>query len=388
MKRTMFLLLICAVMALCSCSSRAAADDGEESEKVLFLTNAGHSSMAVSEDGYYFVAGARVYVADKALNNVVPLCNKADCNHDPGDLNAAVFCNSHCPVSYIAPYVRDGYLYMMGQDGQYGGIYRMRTDGSGSELWIKLYEFIENYEPTAGFLNYIFSQERCYYSYCFIDEQGLYHNQILQVELKTGAKEEVFAELPFDRQVMPLFHMDINDGRMACSTMTENFEKMVFVWDLESGECVDTLQGADDAFLLNDGIYYSIPGKGILYKTFADMTEEMVIPFDNEIGPVLGIDRDHIYLDWSRSGQPYYTYGKVLGPEDYHIDVYTHDGELVTQLDTSFVEDKYGKAIMCADGRYIFLGESAMLFYDVYALDQSSLGDENAPWKKLNMSGQ
>lgn len=385
-------IVLCIILCLCSCGKLEKTTERllEQAEsdvlKNFYLTNAAHYSAASDDMGYYFVCGNRIYFVDNDLNKVILLCNKADCNHDPMDFNAAYYCNAYCSSNMMASYAIDECLYTIGtRDGSTGYIYRTKKDGSGSEAWIELADYNKGFVGSVGSVNYVFSDSHCYYIYSYLETDGQFHNQLMQVELKAGATPKVLVELPSFEQQMLVSQMDVYNERLVCSVIVGDVivgdnELYGMIVDLNSGELIEMIPGVDDIYLDKDKVYYSVMNKGIFSKSFSDMKEESIIPIENKSLPRFGINNDYLFLDYSRLAMA----DKTETVESV-IDIYNRAGQLIYTVDTSFVEDETNRMIMCASDEYLFIGEAGMLFYDVYALNLKLLEQGKTEWKKIDM---
>ena len=102
--------------------------------------------VAKSEHGYYYFKSQMLMFYDVNTKQEVPVCNKADCNHDRlnTDCNANFMGSSEMfpkdTISTNRILYYDGNLYMVGYDEEsYTCLYKIASDGSTRERYMRLY---------------------------------------------------------------------------------------------------------------------------------------------------------------------------------------------------------------------------------------------------------
>ncbi len=142
-KFTAILLMIIVLLSVVGCGKEDLGDSYiQGSDYQYMFKSLFYNTKARGEDGYFFLQGHYIYYLDDKTQQLVPLCNKADCLHNAEtDESRYEECNAYVNNSLLGGEVGiaycNGYLYFIEEEsdaeGDFQTLYRIKEDGSQKE---------------------------------------------------------------------------------------------------------------------------------------------------------------------------------------------------------------------------------------------------------------
>ena len=248
-----------------------------------------------SENGYYIFSGEFLYTLDG--EEVLPLCNKAECNHTNTE------CNAYLRNAFESTIGYDGKnIYAAGSDGDGKfSIYKFNPDGSGSE---KICAVFQTTGMAAYSISCYYQGEYLYYRLALQNKKdaeiGRENEKLYRIQLESGAEPELIYE-NLDENVstylgrMYFYKNDLYITVQKYETDGEKNTCALYRYETKSNQFEIVLDRfVSQFFILEDVLYYtSMDG---IHKCRLDGTMDEVFYENPEFCDDLYYDGTYLYL--------------------------------------------------------------------------------------------
>lgn len=262
-----------------------------------------NSQITKGNGGYYYCVyagrGQIIKFFDSALKESIPICSKADCNHDDSNCNA-FFSSSEYLCSSIFFYKNNIYTFSL-KNGM-ACLCKVSADGSSRE---EIAEIMPNENVSSLF---VFFHDDCAYIFdnkggTLLDEE--HTEAIVKVNLKTKEVQNVFEYTGLKCAITngringsKLFFSMYKYERNENSVKTEGMG--IYVLDMNTNESGLIYQGDVTSYALNNEeqvIYFIKPGQGLYKMDIASKEESLVYAADDKfVTGSVSFDGNYIYL--------------------------------------------------------------------------------------------
>lgn len=327
----------------------------EDSDSQSYWSSTGHS-FAKTENGYYFVSDTGQYLMyfDKESKDVIPVCGKADCQHNSSTCNAYL---GQGQFLLDTIYYNQGYIYLISYAGGYATLVQVNADGSGRKEVAKLM-------PSDGgsSIRLVFHGNEVYVydRGANIGSEDEKSECIIRVSLTSGEQETVYeykgisATIDSAKSFGNKLFFILYEGNRDKETKQLIIEsKGLYSYDYDTGQTSEVTDKNiyDYYFDTQNQILYSfVKGEG-LYKTDIESGEENLIYKADSVMSMCNMSYDgtYIYLD-----NIFYCTGVAVGKkrgENKKCIVLTQDGTVVN-------------TISCKNYLTIYYGDNHYMFAD------------------------
>ncbi len=329
--------------------------------------------MTNSENGYYFEGdGDKIMFMDRMTGQSVPLCNKADCEHEYKDENCNAYYNGSVSImsddicfdlNYLQFY--DGNLYTLAYT--IGGnvyLYKISEDGSAREEYMHLYKMDFSSLNETGEIHYR-SPEICihrgyvYYIMPFEETPTIRR-------MKLGGDEtEVIFEMSGERgslyRIRPYGDYILFQAGNFIDETCVKINAGVFAYNINNGKLQLVKKDIVATYTVVDGILYYSTEEGIMQLDLNTMESNTIVKTESKCA--FSVDRQYIYVEDE----------DITGG----LNIYTNAGEYVCST------TEYLNPLHFGDEDYLF-GEGWLEeegFSVMMCLKISDIADGNVEWR-------
>lgn len=388
MKKTAFIICMLLLVLTASCGSESAKKEWNEeatattkkteTQKVDYSNGEGEESipcfwgeyMAASQNGYYywsFDGSNQLRFFDREGEVSVPVCNKAECEHNTEDCNAyypKILLDTKENDTYASPILQfyEGSIYTIGCDSQKNiCLYQISADGSERKKVVNLYrvDFLgDTWEsPTVwlhkGYVYYVDVRER--------------KQKLAKKKLKSNAEEEIVFQTENDRS--EIYRIKSYDNSIY-------FQVAEYTEDETKGNlyCYDTQKEHTDIIKEKVIAPYGVIGKKVYY---ASTTGNYCYDIESK--------KEIMFSEKSSSDYPdeLETFGEYIYivSDDKKLNIYDTSGEIVYQG----MPDKQVNRYYLGDDKRIFAnvmneeGNPSLMYLSLDQIDVKQIS-----WKEVD----
>ena len=292
-----------------------------------------------TENGYY-VWGRGEYCSklcfiDSRMLEMVPVCNRPDCLHTDSDCNAhyndLLVPGEYYDHNYIQYY--DGYVYIIGTDGEYENLYRISPDGTTCEKYMSLYrvdlspEDKDSTNPSyttpsvwihRGYVYYIDNKEK----YPKLRRMKLGSDEV-EVVYETGGEGAVlFRMMPYGD------YLFFQTGNIADA---DTIDCGIMAYNINTGEVKLVKKNIINSYgFVNGRLYYYKDNKEVRVYSLEENTDSQLCEIE---GLIVFFNEKYIYVcDGNIDTVTVYDYdGKLLGSikDEYLVECWFGDDKYV-----------------------------------------------------------
>lgn len=305
--------------------------------------------VAESENGYYFWEPqskdhpyARLMFRDRQSGRVVPLCNKADCNHDGEECNAYFprmgFGRNGVAKDYIQYY--NGNLYAVGLSADdYVVLYRIKEDGSEWEISTKLYR--TDYAATGHWKE---PEILLNDGYVYVVDRKQKVMRLERIPM-SGGEADILFEGDSNASDSMVYRVKSYEGYVffqAYSLNDENFEHAIgglYRYDVQGGQCSLIKEGLFGPYSVRKNFVYYGNEEGICRYSIQDESTEILADQPMNV-PNIILTRENIFV-YDQMG-------------DYTLTAYDYEGKEVFRVTDGLKPTR----LFCGNSK-IMIGECA-----------------------------
>ena len=298
--------------------------------------------MAKTKNGFYFFDSTMLMFFDLASKQLVPVCNKPNCEHDSiaSEGCNAIFSEYNITYDHMSG-VRyyDGYLYITGCDEEgYDCLYRIAQDGSTREKYMKLYRSgrmsteTESYRRAPSFWIH-----RGYVYY--INEME--ETQVIRRMELGKDKAEVVYEAQGERATIYRMkaygdYLVFQTGNFAEDMI--NIEARICAYNIKTGEIGTIVNDVYNEYHIYDGKVYYTTATEIRCYDMDSKEDEAIIEGNNGYYEFC-LDDTYIYTFEDGGTLRVYNHGGAIkctvADKKVRNLYYVHDGYLLSDISAS-----------------------------------------------------
>lgn len=284
------------------------------------------SNMAKAESGYYLWNDQKNQLVffDIQSEQIVPVCNRPDCNHKDITCNADFSTDISGKDSYSNTYLQyyQGEIYIVGIDGDdYVNLYKVSRDGNTRKKYMQLYKADLSSEEGDNITDFTQPEVCIHRGYVYFIDKKESMPSMRKMKLGTN-NAEILHKTKVDHSEVYRMQAcgDYLFFQTAHYTDKEHLkmEGGIYAYNIVTGEIFLVKKDAVSAYYLKDEQLYYSTAKGIQKYDLKTLKNETIIEAESEYPNDIYVDDKSIYKsDWAEELIQYDKNGKFI--EEYTL---------------------------------------------------------------------